>query len=354
MANALEMRPLRVGSRTLTPTAVFDSYWRFACERQRIFFARLQGASPPWTNDETLQSFRFTNVYRASDRVSQYLIQKVIYTGSQKPDELIFRTLLFKFFNRIDTWEHLVDEVGEPSWHGYEFKRYASALERARRSRKAVYSPAYIMPNPQKGGRWKHENHLLLLEEMMRSSLPDRVVNTTSLAALYELLLTYPSIGPFLAFQLAIDINYSALTDFSEMDHVVAGPGAKNGIRKCFSDTAGLSNEAVIRAVADHATEAFEYRGLRFQDLWGRPLQLIDCQNLFCEVDKYARVVHPQFNAGGRSRIKQRFAANSAPLPQWYPPKWNLQLSKTKRQGEPSSSSTLRTPNDVAPQLTLL
>ena len=29
---------------------------------------------------------------------------------------------------------------------------------------------------------------------------------------------------------------------------------------------------------------------VEFRDLWGRPLQLIGCQNLFCEVDKYARV----------------------------------------------------------------
>src|SRR5258707_9985183 len=39
-----------------------------------------------------------------------------------------------------------------------------------------------------------------------------------------------------------------------------------------------------------------------------RRLQLIDCQNLFCEVDKYARVAHPNI-AGrtGRTRIKQKF-----------------------------------------------
>ena len=42
--------------------------------------------------------------------------------------------------------------------------------------------------------------------------------------------------GDFLAFQLLIDLNYSNLTDFSEMDFVVAGPGARDGIRKCSGD----------------------------------------------------------------------------------------------------------------------
>jgi hypothetical protein len=77
--------------------------------------------------------------------------------------------------------------------------------------------------------------------------------------------------------------------------------------------------------MADLQEREFERLGLDFQSLWGRRLQLIDCQNLFCEVDKYARVAHPQI-AGrtGRLRIKQRFAPKSDPITLFYPPKWNL------------------------------
>ena len=64
-------------------TEVFDTYWSFLIERQRILFKRLQGAPPPWTLDPILGSYRFTNVYRATDRVSQYLIRNVIYSGDQ-------------------------------------------------------------------------------------------------------------------------------------------------------------------------------------------------------------------------------------------------------------------------------
>ena len=44
--------------------------------------------------------------------------------------------------------------------------------------------------------------------------------------AMFEILRSYPSLGNFLAFQFTIDLNYSELTRFSEMDFVVAGPGA--------------------------------------------------------------------------------------------------------------------------------
>ena len=58
---------------------VYESYWRFAAERQTIFFKRASGQDPPWTEDHVLATYKFTNAYRASDRVSQYLIRNVIY-----------------------------------------------------------------------------------------------------------------------------------------------------------------------------------------------------------------------------------------------------------------------------------
>src|SRR5687768_17836021 len=72
------LRPLKV-------TRVFSSYWRFAAERQRIFLRRLRGANPPWSDDPVLQVHKFTNAYRASDRVSQYLIRRVIYEREHNP-----------------------------------------------------------------------------------------------------------------------------------------------------------------------------------------------------------------------------------------------------------------------------
>jgi hypothetical protein len=312
--------------RCLTATAVFDSYWRFAVERQRIFHARVRGVPPPWTEDRVLTEHRFTNAYRASDRVSQYLIRNVIYAEDDYDiEDTIFRILLFKIFNRIDTWEELGLRVGAVSWRTFDYQRYRDALSSIMASRQPVYSAAYIMPCPKMGATSKHDNHLLLLADLFRRGLARRLLDAGSLEELYQSLLACESFGPFLAFQYAIDLNYSPLFEFSEMDFVVAGPGARSGMSKCFVDTAGLRPDEVIRAVTELAASEFARQALSFDDLWGRPLQLIDCQNLFCEVDKYARVVHPEVQAStSRTRIKQRFRATSLQVPQWYPPKWNL------------------------------
>ncbi len=83
------------------------------------------------------------------------------------------------------------------------------------------------------------------------------------------------------------------MLNFSESEFVVPGPGAKGGISKCFEYKAGLNEMEIIKLVTDCQEQEFQRLGLSFQSLWGRPLQLIDCQNHFVEVDKYARVKHP-------------------------------------------------------------
>ena len=132
-------------------------------------------------------------------------------------------------------------------------------------------------------------------------------------------------IGDFLGYQFLTDLNYGQLLNFSEMDFVIPGPGAASGLRKCFAKTGGLSDADLIRLVTESQELEFERRGLTFKGLWGRPLQLIDCQNLFCEIDKYARIMHPEFTLpNGRTRIKQNYRRSKEPLRVWYPPKWGV------------------------------
>ena len=109
------------------------------------------------------------------------------------------------------------------------------------------------------------------------------------------------------------------------MEFVVPGPGAHSGIRKCFSDLKGMDPSHLIRIVTESQNDEFVRRGLNFRSLWGRPLQLIDCQNIFCEVDKYTRVSDPEITGTlGRRRIKHRYTANPQPITAWYPPSWGL------------------------------
>ncbi|WP_199269785.1 nucleotide kinase domain-containing protein [Mucilaginibacter lacusdianchii] len=305
---------------------VLDTYWKFAAERQEIFFNRIDGKNL-LTADPILIKHKFTNAYRAADRVSQYLISQVIYRGDQTPNELLFRILLFKTFNKIETWELLRYELGEVTWRNYSFNQYSKILHQALGAGETIYSGAYMMASGASafGYAKKHENHLKLLEQVMRAQLADRIAEAQSLEAVYQLLLSYPTIGKFLAYQYAIDINYSTLTNFDEMEFVMPGPGAKDGIRKCFSSLGDYNEADAIRYVTDLQEQEFDRLGIQFKSLWGRHLQLIDCQNLFCETDKYARVAHPEVGGiSNRTRIKQLYTNNQQPIHYFFPPKWEL------------------------------
>jgi alpha-glutamyl/putrescinyl thymine pyrophosphorylase clade 1 len=186
----------------------------------------------------------------------------------------------------------------------------------------------------------KHQNHLRLLQLMMERELSARLAGMGRMQDAFELLLSFPTIGDFLAYQFVTDINYSTVTHFSEMEFVMPGPGALDGIRKCFSGLGGLNEPELIRLMADIQESEFERLGLSFRPLFGRPLQLIDCQNLFCEVDKYARVAHPEImGRTGRSRIKQKFSPISEPIDYWYPPKWGINEAIEKFRRQPPRSA---------------
>ena len=336
---------IRAIAPTIKVTEAYDAWWEFAYKRQRIYYRRLRGSAAPWTDDSTLSKYRFTNAYRAADRVSQYLIKNVIYSDGfpQDPNEVVFRILLFKFFNRIETWEALTSELGSISLADKPFERIDQILCAKLAAGQKVYSAAYIMPpwrSPKKIGVRKHQTHLALLQLMMADRLGDRLAEAPTMTAGFELLRSYPMIGDFLAYQFITDINYSEVVDFSESEFVAAGPGAREGLRKCFADTGGRTNSDLIRMMMDMQEEEFARLDLDFRDLFGRSLKLVDCQNIFCEVAKYARVRYPRLTPeGGRRRIKQTYRPGGHIPAPFFPPKWGI--NETVIAQFPTSSKKL-------------
>jgi hypothetical protein len=137
--------------------------------------------------------------------------------------------------------------------------------------------------------------------------------------------------GPFMAYQTAIDLNYSDLLHFDENDYTQAGPGAARGLKKAFVDLGDYSPADTIRYMVDQQKEEFARLDLPFSGLFGRQLHAIDCQGLFCELDKYCREAAPHL-VSNRSRIKARFAPATELPPLFFPPKWGLRVEQAERK----------------------
>ena len=135
------------------PTVVFDTFWWFAAERLAMYFRRLRGSKAPWTRDRILAAHRFTNTYRATDRVTQYLMREIQYSPNRPdaPRELFFRTLIFKLFNKIETWETLEEKHGPIVWESIDLNAVDQTLTDLLANGKSIYSAAYIIPTPNLG-----------------------------------------------------------------------------------------------------------------------------------------------------------------------------------------------------------
>lgn len=305
---------------------IYDLYWYFAYERQNIFIKKKNGEKSPWTDDPILQEYKFCNSYRVNDRVSQYLLKNVIYNGKvYSKEDMLFRILLFKLFNKESTWELLINEFGDITLNNFDFNNYSKVLNNAISNNIKIYNDAYIScANKAYGYNRKHDNHLSLLKEIFiidRSHLKILVAKTMKEA--FDILKSYPLIGNFMAYQLVTDINYSEIVSWREDEFTVAGPGSLRGIKKCFINIGNMSNEDIIKYMYEHQDEEFKRLNLDFKRIGTRPLQLIDCQNIFCELDKYCREAHPALKSN-RTKIKKKYQPRNNKIEYIYPPKWNI------------------------------
>ncbi|HEY9801126.1 MAG TPA: nucleotide kinase domain-containing protein [Leptolyngbyaceae cyanobacterium] len=340
---------------------IFDTYWRFAAMRQEVFFNRINNVPPPWSSDPIINTYKFCNAYRASDRVSQYLIKNVIYDArrSKNEEEVLFRILLFKIFNKIETWEYLESKIGDYiTLDKFDLDVYSNILQEAMNLGYVIYTSAYMScASKEFGYDKKHQNHLALIDKMVvKDKVISQIVKAKSLAEVFHILQNYPLLGKFMAYQLATDINYSEIINFDENSFTIAGPGAERGINKCFIDTGGKTYSEIIHWMTENQEKEFQRLGLNFQSLWGRPLQAIDCQNLFCETDKYCRAAFPDLKSN-RKKIKAKFNFTPQPIDYFYPPKWGINKKikemLTYRLPQLPISNLQQSNNDCCQQLTL-
>ena len=281
------------------------------------------------TKDPILQTYKFTNVYRACDRVSQYLIKNVIYKDLDRytAEDVLLRILVFKVFNKIETWEYLNGE-NEITTNTFNLQKLTDALTK-RQQTKPIFSNAYMMAGSHreyKGITTKHQVWLQMIEdEFIQGRGFEKVLEAKSMSEVYSQLRDYPLIGDFLAYQYTIDFNYSPYLNFDEDSFVKAGVGAVRGIKKCFLSF-GNNFEDAIYYIHDHFEELQERYGYTaFRPLPGRMPKLIDLQNCFCETDKYLRAKMPELKVGN-VRIKQHYKPTKDRIHFYFPDKWGVSL----------------------------
>jgi hypothetical protein len=346
----------------LKTTPVFRLLWYFAAERMKMLERRLQGLPrEQWTEDPILREYRFTLPYRIADYVSQDCMRRVLYhvqrqvvspssthTGPTQllttrephtPREVFFRCMLYRLFNNPNTWT-LLEHNALTTWEGAKgvLDSADRVLTDAQQRGERIFNPAYVQPPVERGtGKSKHRGYLELVWKMMEAGVPDELTQCQTFSGAMRVMqekvggkARWPIMGGtgFTAGQLLMDLDYSEAFNFRQ-ESFPAGPGAQSGLVKCFElgEAPRSTPELSILWLTENQDRFFKQYDLDFHRLYGLPLRPSDIQNCLCEVNKYARVAHPEMSTlPGTDKtvdIKQRYTPRpGTPQVPVVPPKW--------------------------------
>lgn len=321
-------------------------YFHWIKERMEIFWNRLDG-KPVLTEDPILKEFKFTNVYRCLDRVSQYLIRNVIYnerglSNDYDTEDIFWRILLFKHFNKIETWEMLEGEFGDITLD-IKFNDIIRFLDSKQKEGAKIYSNAYLLTAPIvrhesfvkkygiSGGSSKQEIYLNVFRvSIFENGYLYKILQSQSLEELVLNLQGIDTIAGFLSMQYALDFNYSPLFNFSEDDFNYPGLGAVRGMNRCFNIKKDdpKTHLEILFWVKENFNNLSELclGEDEIRLLPGRDPSLADLQNCFCETDKYMRGLGIKVDGVKGTRIKQKFTPSNKNIDYFFPPKWGIKL----------------------------
>ena len=170
---------------------ILKYYFYFIQERMNVFWRKLNGESN-LTDDPILKKYKFTNVYRACDRTSQYLIRDVIYKdiSAYSAEDVLLRILIFKIFNKIETWDYLSKVLPEPITIKNFDPHFISQILSKRQKTHPIFNNAYMMTGSHQLYNHlssKHEKWLTMVkQEFIDSSTFSKILETSSLEELFN------------------------------------------------------------------------------------------------------------------------------------------------------------------------
>ncbi len=272
-----------------------DRLLAFVLERETIRLKRAAGEPPPWTEDPILAAYRFCNVRREHDKVTQWIKTEWREPHALDPD-LWFAMCVARFVN----WPDTLAKIGYPvPWQPVHFLKQMSKIKGKK------FTGAYMVRSDK---AWAGHDKSEYLVEMQfnplwqqRKTLRPRPEDT--LNSYHVTLGAFYGLGSFMAAQVVADLKYvEPLRSASDWATFAAsGPGSRRGLNRVL----GRPVKAPWRE-DEWRLENERLRGwLNDQLRWDEPIHGQDMNNIECEWDKYERV------RLGEGRPRARFHASA-------------------------------------------
>lgn len=260
--------------------------------------------SPPWTKDEVLQNYRFTNIRREHDRETKWLIEHITSNHRLTYRGKLMNCVLFRLFNKSETAELIGMPIRFLSTYDPECWRALFEAQDIVHPDYQYFTGAFNTGGLKSTlGRETKEKYIPLRVMKFMSFLNNidflnRITEADTQADVFEAIKSYKGLGPFLAYQIFVDFTYIEDFPFSENEFVVAGPGCIMGLDYLFEDRDGMTYEECLFWLRDNLEPLFlseldkEFDPARiFWDLpeEDRCFNVMSLENCFCELSKYIR-----------------------------------------------------------------
>ena len=267
-----------------------DRYLAYIEERDAIYQRKSRGDPWPWTEDDILRSYRFTEIYRERDRTSLHY-QKLVRDRYGDDPIVLPATVLYRWFNRIETCEALfVPSVNQSVFEHYIETNMFSVLEDLIHSLPPPHvTGAFIITG--KPGYSKAQGVLEYFKEWMKKPWQKKWrVWQALIPTLAEMdaWLDSDGLGSFLRAQLVADLKYVPFLRNAEdwWTWAAPGPGSMRGLNIVLGRDMNTSWNK-----KEWLTEIQKLRMLEDEHFSFQSFHAQDTQNHCCEFSKYTKVM---------------------------------------------------------------
>lgn len=277
---------------TMSPSVALRHWVR---EREAVRIKKDRGDAPPWTDDPIIGKYRFCNVRREDDRVTVWVRNNIRAPYADHP-HLWFMLAIARWVNWPETLAELIAEPG--AWPTDERVFAPLNLSKALANRAArgekVFTGAYTINAPSTKGASKIDYVAMTVlgkpweqRELLGDVFGGRL-GPLSLSRAHTYLSKYQGWGPFMTYQVAVDMRFTRyLRDAADIKTwAAAGPGTIRGLNRI----AGRRIDCNLDQARALAEMRVLFRTIREET--GVDMDFSDVPNILCETDKYLRVMN--------------------------------------------------------------
>lgn len=262
----------------------------------------------PFTEDPILAQYRFCNVFRELDRVTEWIRRNIREPFADHPD-LWLMLAIARYINWPETLQTIIAS-GNLAWPQHDHRDtfrpevLGEVLDGISKSGKKVYTGAYMIraeSNPKaEWYSWTKQQYVARIvigrlwedREMWRAVLEDQPEGGLEMAAVWEMFQAprYIGWGPFMAYQVVVDMRWCNALLGSAPDintWAALGPGSRRGLNRLAGRPVDFSLSQAQGL--EEMRSIWEEQDAR-RAPWVPRIDLSDIQNALCETDKYLRV----------------------------------------------------------------